>query len=186
MAQLSVALKEWHAVTRAAESGRQILLLRKGGIHEAAGEFEIEHRSFLLFPTWLHQKIDWIKPPDRAGVEARTVEPDKIELRVAATVTDIVQVGSRAQIDALDDEHIYLPPLIDMRFNYRPENPLYLLLVRAVRLAKPVTIDNTLAYAGCKSWVPLDAPVDVSDATFALDDDAYTARRERIRTVVGA
>ena len=37
------------------------------------------------------------------------------------------------QMDALDGEHIWTAPLIDMRFNYRPQNPLYLLLVRAFR-----------------------------------------------------
>ena len=65
-------------------------------------------------------------------------------------------------MDALDAEHIWTTPLIDMRFNYKPQNPLYLLLVRAYSLAKPVTVANTPAYAGCKSWVPLDEAIDVS------------------------
>jgi hypothetical protein len=170
---LSVALKEWDAVCRAVGTGRQTVLLRKGGIHEAAGEFEIEHRQFLLFPTWLHQKIDWIKPDDRAGVVARSTEPDQIELRTAAEVVEIIQVGSRQQIDAIDPLLIYLPPLIDMRFNYRPENPLYLLVVRAYVLPKPVSIQNTIAYAGCKSWVPLEAPVNIAGARPVLDDDDF-------------
>jgi len=42
-------------VCSALEAGRQIILLRKGGIYESAGEFEIEHRQFLFFPTFLHQ-----------------------------------------------------------------------------------------------------------------------------------
>jgi hypothetical protein len=177
---LSTALKEWDAVCRAVGTGRQIVLLRKGGIHEAAGEFEIEHRQFLLFPTWLHQKVDWIKPDDRAGVVARTSEPETIELRIAAEVAQIIQVGSRRQIDALDPLHIYLPPLIDMRFSYRPENPLYLLVVRAYALPQPVTIRNTLAYAGCKSWVPLESPIDVRGATPVLDDNAFARSRAAI------
>ena len=36
------ALKEWAVVARALGSGRQTLLLRKGGIHERRGEFEVE------------------------------------------------------------------------------------------------------------------------------------------------
>jgi hypothetical protein len=67
-----------------------------------------------------------------------------------------------------------------MRFNYRPENPLYLLLVRAYRLHAPVTIDNTPAYAGCKSWVPLDQPIATGDAIPAMDDVKYEARRSSI------
>ena len=34
---LQVALKEWATVCHALETGRQTVLLRKGGIYEAAG-----------------------------------------------------------------------------------------------------------------------------------------------------
>jgi len=27
-------------------------------------------------------------------------------------------------MDALEDEHVWAKPLIDMRFNYKPQNPL--------------------------------------------------------------
>src|SRR5687768_3845167 len=45
--ELHVALKEWATVCTALETGRQILLLRKGGIHETGGQFELEHSRFL-------------------------------------------------------------------------------------------------------------------------------------------
>ena len=183
--KLDVALKDWHAVCLAIERGRQIVMLRKGGIHETEGRFEIEHRAFLLFPTWLHQKVDWVKPADREGVAARETEPEKIELRGMARVTDIIRVRSRQQVDAIDDAHIYLPPLIDMRFNYRPENPLYLLVVRGYALASPITIDNTPIYAGCKSWVPLEAPADVAIAAPALSDADFEARRQDLLSRMG-
>src|SRR6476469_947176 len=54
---LAIALKEWATVCHALETGRQMLLLRKGGIYEAAGEFELENPQFLLFPTYLHQNL---------------------------------------------------------------------------------------------------------------------------------
>jgi hypothetical protein len=95
-------------------------------------------------------------------------------------VTDIIELKSRAQIDAIDDEHVWTSPLIDMRFNYRPENPLYLLLVRAYRLRQPATLANTPAYAGCKSWVPLDQAVQVGDALPVLDDVTHEVRRASI------
>src|SRR6478672_9678911 len=68
---LSVALKEWATVCHALETGRQMLLLRKGGIYEAAGEFELENREFLLFPTYLHQNLKMLKPEAHDGFEAR-------------------------------------------------------------------------------------------------------------------
>ena len=178
---LQVALKEWATVCRALESGRQILLLRKGGIYESAGEFEVEHREFLLFATYLHQKLEMLKESERGGFEHRTEEPAEVTLSAAGVVTDIIQVQSRAQIDALDAEHIWAPPLIDMRFNYRPENPLYLMLVRAYRLHEPITIANTPAYAGCKSWVPLDHEVATGDALPVLDDVRFEHHRQAIR-----
>ena len=181
---LKVALKEWAVVCDALAAGAQVVLLRKGGIYEAAGEFEIEQREFLLFPTHLHQKPEMLKPAHRAALSPRAAEPDEVVLSAAAVVTDIIEVKSRGQVDAIDAEHVWAPPLIDMRFNYRPRNPLYLLLVRAYRLPAPVTIRNTPAYAGCKSWVPLDEAVMAGGATPVLDDSAYEVRRERIRAAV--
>src|SRR5690606_3010066 len=94
--QLDVALKEWAALCRALGTGRQILLLRKGGIYESAGEFEVEHRHFLLFPTYLHQKREHLKPDAQADLELRSEEPARIELSVAGAVTDIIQLQHRS------------------------------------------------------------------------------------------
>ncbi|MDB5289098.1 MAG: hypothetical protein JWL69_339 [Phycisphaerales bacterium] len=177
---LQVALKEWATVSDALESGRQILLLRKGGIYESAGEFEVENREFLLFPTYVHQSLKMLKEEARAGFESRTAEPEEVRLSAAGVVTDIIQLASRKKMDALNAEHVWTPPLIDMRFNYRPENPLYLLLVRAYQLHEPVSITNTPAYAGCKSWVPLDEPIPTGGALPVLDDVKYEFRRKSI------
>jgi hypothetical protein len=179
-ASLQMALKEWATVCRAFETGRQIVLLRKGGIYESGGEFELDHREFLLFPTYLHQNLKMLKPEAHAGFEARTAEPERVHLSAAGVVTDILRVETRAQIDAIDAEHVWTAPLIDMRFNYKPQNPLYLLLVRAYRLREPVSVENTPAYAGCKSWVPLEEPVASGGAAPALDDVKYELRREGI------
>jgi hypothetical protein len=182
---LNVALKEWATVCHALEVGRQVLLLRKGGIYEAAGEFQLEHRQFLLFPTYVHQNAAMLKAEARDGLEQREAEPQRVRLGAAGVVTDIVRVGSRAQVDAVDDEHVWAPPLIDTRFNYRPDNPLYVLLVRAYRLREPVTVENTPQYAGCKSWVPLGRAVAAAAARPVLGDDEYGLRRRRILDVVG-
>ena len=174
---LQIGLKEWATVCHALETGRQMLLLRKGGIYEAAGEFELEHPQFLLFPTFLHQNLNMLKPEAHAGFEPASAEPQQVRLSAAGIVTDIIQLRSRRQMDALEAEHVWAPPLIDMRFNYKPQNPLYLLLVRAYRLCEPIVIENTPAYAGCKSWVPLDAPIPTADAQPVLDDVRYEHRR---------
>ena len=153
-ASLSIALKEWSVLCDALLAGEQFVLLRKGGIHEEMGEFRLEHDRFLLFPTHLHQNPTMLKRAWAARVRHASAEPDRIVLRGWAQVSDVLQVRSRAQIDRIEDLHIWDRPLIDMRFAYKPNKPLYLLLVRAYRLDKPVTIENVPIYAGWVSWVP--------------------------------
>lgn len=177
---LQVGLKEWATVCHALENGRQMVLLRKGGIYEAAGEFELENREFLFFPTYLHQNAKMLKADAQETLDPRTAEPEQVRISSAGVVTDIIRLRSRTQMDALDDEHVWAPPLIDMRFSYRPDNPLYLLLLRAYRLHQPAAIENMVAYAGCKSWVPLDQPVETGDALPVLDDVKYEYRRRAI------
>src|SRR5207248_5925854 len=177
---LQVALKEWAIVRRALEHGRQIILLRKGGIYESGGEFEVEHREFLLFPTYLHQNPKMLKASEHAAFEPRSSEPDEIALSIAGVVSDIVPLRGREQMAAIEEEHVWTAPLIDMRFDYRPENPLYLLLVRAYRLHEPKVLENTPAYAGCKSWVPLDREIATGDALPVLDELKYEYKRKGI------
>ena len=182
---LNIALKEWDAVCRALASGRQTILLRKGGISESMSGFDVEHRKFLFFPTFMHQQLAMLKPEAHGEFSPHATEPATITIDLAAEVIDILQLKDRKQIDALDAEHIWTPPLIDMRFNYRPQNPLYLLVVRAYRLQHATTIDNTTAYAGCKSWVPLRESIDVRNTTPAIEDEAFESRRDSIRRALG-
>jgi hypothetical protein len=177
---LDVALKEWDAVCRAMEQGRQLILLRKGGIHESSGEFELETPRFVMFPTFVHQSLGMLKPAEHGKLVLAAVEPAEVEIRLAGEVTGIIQLTDRKQMQAIEDAHVWTDPLIEMRFNYRPQNPLYLLLVRAYALNAPVRLANTPAYAGCKSWVPLERPLDVSNARPILDDETYAGRTSQI------
>ncbi len=60
----------------------------------------------------------------------------EIKIEFAGDITHIERIANRAQMDALESEHIWTSPLIDMRFNYKPQNPLYLLLVRGSCVAE--------------------------------------------------
>jgi hypothetical protein len=169
----------------ALESGRQIMLLRKGGILEQSSKnrFSITHNEFLFFPTYLHQSRGELKP--EIEFEAVSGEPESVRITSAGVVTDILKVNSREQIDRLDDQHIWTQSLIDMRFNYKPQNPLYLVLVRAYRLHEPVVLANTPAFAGCKSWVPLPQPIEVGNATAVLDDVKFEHHKKLIMEQIG-
>lgn len=176
---LQVGLKEWASVCRALESGRQIVLFRKGGINDAGGVFQLEERQFLLFPTYVHQKADLLKPSDAVTLERHDTEPAKITIHAAAEVTDVVKIHNRAVADRIHKEHIWSVAQLDVRFSYKPDKPLFVVLLRTYQI-QPLTIANSPVYAGCRSWVPLDEKVDVSGAEPVLDDDAYAKRRDSI------
>ncbi len=178
--ELAVGLKEWDCVCQALITGKQIILLRKGGIHESGGEFEVEFRRFLLFPTFLHQDKSVLKPEAQDLVRSSGAEPRQIQLDAFADVTDIIRIDEDYQLPPIRDYHIWTDKLVDMRLNYRPENPLYILLCRAHRLPAPITIDNHKAYGGCKSWVGLRQTIDVCNATPVLDSPTYQKYRDEI------
>jgi len=182
---LNVALKEWSIVCDLLGEGRLALLLRKGGIHEdqGAGVFRLEHPRFAFFPSWAHQKPTSIKPEHRDRVEVLD-EPAEIPLSVIGEASKIWEVPSREAFEQLDDLHCWTAEHLDMRFNYKPDRPLYLLAVRAATLPAPHVIPNTWEYGGCKSWVPLadEHAVDTAAATPALPDDAFNAILDRVDT----
>src|SRR5205814_10220299 len=59
---LRIAFKEWAAVCLALASGRQSIIIRKGGIAEAGGAFAPEHDRFWLYPTYVHQQQTGLRP----------------------------------------------------------------------------------------------------------------------------
>ena len=181
---LRIALKEWAVICELLLEGRQSILLRKGGIQETAGpgRFQLEHDRFALFPAWEHQNLDGLKPAWHARMEPADGEPQTLTLRGVGQVAAIWPVPSRAAFDRLDDLHGWARPQIDMRFNYMPERPLYLLAIRASRLARPKRMTMKPAYWGCKSWVPLEErdAVDDDGAVPVMDDEGFAMVVRRI------
>ena len=185
---LDIALKEWATVCDLLVEGELALLLRKGGIHESGGPgvFELEHERFLLFPSWLHQRPNMLKPQYASRVQAFGEEPQTITFHGVGEAAKIWQVPSRAAFDQLDDLHCWAKPQIDMRFDYKPDRPLYLVAIRAYKLAQPATVQNHTEYAGCRSWVPLRPGDEVDDAnlTPAIDDARFAELVDRMDTAM--
>ena len=184
---IDIALKEWACVCDLLVEGRCGLLLRKGGVHEHAGpgRFRLEHDRFALFPAWEHENLDWIKPTLRPSRGPIRQEPAEIELRGFAEVAgiwELPKVGGRAAFDRLDDLHPWLPPQVDMRFDYKPDRPLYVMLVRAYALDRPEVVPNRRAFAGCKSWVPLEGPdaVETTGARPAVGEAEFSRWRAEV------
>src|SRR5437870_481809 len=92
---LKHALKEWAVISKALAEGRQALILRKGGIAESTGEFQLEHTRFWLFPTYVHQQRTGIKPealPLLEQVEAERPPSDTLRLSHYAEVAGVYEL----------------------------------------------------------------------------------------------
>lgn len=176
-------------LVEALASGEQILLLRKGGIADVGGEFRLEADSFVLWPTWLHQSPEWLRAEQQARVERadRSRPPEgRVPLTLHARVHSVHRVPSREHLDRLGDEHVWSPAYLDLRWRYRPELPLHLLVLATARLAAPVTVQETPAQRGCRSWVRLDEPIALDGATPVLEPADLTRRAERVRAALGS
>jgi hypothetical protein len=180
-ASLSHALKEWAVTIRALREGRQILLLRKGGIIEAGGEFAVEARDVALFPTYLHEEeqAGAIQPCYRAWLDeeqARKPEGEVVRIDAVARITDVIVVTDFDALLRIGSQHIYSEKLIRYRIENEPNRPLYCLFVRAYDLPEPVTLPLEMDYYGCKSWITLAEPIGTEGAVPAMGDAAYAER----------
>lgn len=170
-------------VVKVLQEGRQILLLRKGGIAEAGGQFQVQHREFFLYPTFLHQDRQYIRPEFHPTFDA--IQKGEVfgRVRVAsyAVVEEVIQATDLALLHKLEPYHIWTPAYLDLRYHYKPENPLYVILLRTYTLPQVVEFEETKAYRGCKSWVPLEFAIATTGATPVLTDRAFQGQAQAIR-----
>lgn len=176
---LSIAFKEWAAICRALGEGRQALILRKGGIAEAGGEFRPEHDRFLLYPSYFHeQHRTGIKPellPLLEAAERDKPPSGRIRFEHFAIVSAVWHLESIDRALSLDGFHGWTADEVAKRFHYRAPG-LYAFAVRVHRLKAAVEVAEKPEYAGCKTWVNLDAPIETAGAEPVLDDAAFAQR----------
>ena len=175
-----VALKEWSATCRALSAGRQIILLRKGGILDADGVFELEQPEFWLLPTWFHQDTALLQNADRHFLDAARPNSDDLQLQWFA------QVARVWAIDDADDEnalqvlaglpHIWSARYLQTRVGYKPEHPLLCVALRVWELPQPHIVASQERYFGCRSWITLDEDLRLSGARPVLDEAEFEAR----------
>ena len=186
---LTTALKEWAVVQRSLLEGHQIVLLRKGGLVEDTGDFDLKARQFLIYPTYEHEteRTGDLQPCFGQWLgeeEARKLPPGEIRIEAAAEVSDVVRVDDRRKLLNLAPQHIWSPQFINGRYDWEPYKPVFVLLLRAYALPSPVTIPVTRAYGGCRSWIDLAAPISTTGATPAISDERYARRRELTLTLL--
>jgi hypothetical protein len=181
------ALKEWAVAINALESGKTIMLLRKGGIHEKNGRFHVDHERVLLYPTYEHQQTFLLKPEYAHLICPVTPgwHPETIPIGSWAEITDILPISDESTVSALLPFHIWNEHFISDRLKWKPRQPLYILLLRTYNLPQDQEIPYSLSYGGCKSWIDLELAIDLQGATPVLSDADYTELVREIRAIVG-
>lgn len=177
------AFKEWAVACEAMAAGEQTILIRKGGIREENGVFRINEPEFFLLPTYEHQNARLLTPHYAeylAEIQKREHDYRTVKIRSYAVVDTILTARDEEEIRGLAREHIWNEEYVRMRFDYHPYDPLYVLLMRVYNLREAVTIPMRQEYAGCRSWVTLDMPIETAGALPAIKDDEFSRRRETI------
>jgi hypothetical protein len=155
---LKHAFKEWAVICRALAEGRQAILLRKGGIAEAAGEFVLEHTRFWLYPTYTHQQRDGIRPdalPLLAEALANRPPAGVVRLTHFGEVGGVYRVRDLTLALLLGHLHLWSEETVRARFAYRQPG-LYVMAVRVYKAAEEFEVPVMPYYEGCRSWVELE------------------------------
>ena len=182
----SHAFKEWAVAVDALEQGKTIMLLRKGGIHERGGRFQVAHDQVLLYPTYEHQQPFLLKSEYAEQVTPVTSgwHPETIRIGSFARITDILLVSEATIVDALLPFHIWNEQFISDRLKWKPRQPLYILLLRTYKLAQEQMIPYSSIYGGCKSWIDLAQPIAIDESVPVLHDATYNQIVGEIRGIV--
>jgi hypothetical protein len=182
----NIAFKEWAVVCAALNSGRQTIILRKGGIDEGREGFRVKHREFWLLPTRFHQDASQLKPQAQPlWDEAQNQNPQagKFLIDLYAVVEAVFELHDLAMLDRLAGEHILSGETIHQRFAYRHPG-LFVLAVRTYHIPSPHEVPDSPYIAGCKSWVELPQPLSTSGATPVLENGAFLKRLGRVNELV--
>ncbi|THF84939.1 DUF1802 family protein [Deinococcus sp. KSM4-11] len=178
------ALKEWDAQCRLLTSGALSVLVRKGGIVEPQGDFEVEHTSFLLYPTFLHQNPVELRPEfkDRLQVDAH---PGRVRVPALAEVVAVHKVEDESRLAGVAGMQALTIEALNRRFAYRGKPWVHVLVLRVRPLVEPLVLPETEAMLGCVSWVPLgDLELHAGDSV--LPEAELQARAAAVAQVVGA
>jgi hypothetical protein len=186
--ECQMALKEWAVSVEALSQGEQILLLRKGGIHEDGKDFRVIHSEFLLYPTYEHQKAELLQPAHRPALQAlleRPRETDKITFTHFAKAEEVLEISDQGKVDDLEPHHIWTTAYAQSRLHWKPMLPLSVMLLRTYRLEASVTVPWLQEYAGCTSWVEIITDVPLGRLEPVLGDAEFRQKVDQIKGSLG-
>ncbi|MBD2872579.1 DUF1802 family protein [Paenibacillus arenilitoris] len=183
-----VALKEWAVSVKALKEGKQIIVMRKGGIVEETRDFRLISPSFYLMPAFEHQKKHLLKPAHEGEIDETLAgwspEAETIKLDAYAEAVEDIEITDQETLDKLRGFHIWSDQFAEERLKWKKTKPLHLLILRVYRLEEPAEISMRPAYNGCKSWVKLEDEPRATSFIPALDEEAFQLEARRIKAAL--
>ncbi|MDX2036051.1 MAG: DUF1802 family protein [Isosphaeraceae bacterium] len=179
----ATAFKEWSSVRDALRSGRQSIILRKGGIDEGSRGFTQRSLAFWIWPTRLHESEQGtLESP--AGTH-RLAPDTSIHIDTFTTVDAVARLESIEEVELLAQEHIWTLETLRARFAYRRPG-LLMMVVRAYVRPSAIPIEATPEQAGCKSWVELETAIETAGIEPVLDEFRHLEVVRRIASSLPA
>ena len=183
-----MALKEWAVTVEAMAKGDQVLLLRKGGIHEDGKDFRVIHREFLFYPTYLHQKEDLLQPAYQPVLRKLLEQPqdnDRITFSYWARAEELLEISEQEKVDNLEPHHIWTTAYAQSKLHWKPMLPMSVLFLRIYKLEQPATVPYLPEYGGCTSWVEVLSDVKLGRMEPVLNDAEFQRRCDDIKRSLG-
>lgn len=184
------ALKEWAIACKALEEGRQVVLLRKGGIMEYKEGFKLVNSRFLLFPTLEHQSTEAIQADYAHNLDIISQDDcnGKRDLTIYAEVSDIRQISNEHTLSKLEKYHIWSRRYVGMRMKYNPKKSMNMIILRVYKMIHPISICIKPEWSGCKSWISIEISEKETELFDhrrpVLDDDRFQYVRSRILEIL--
>ena len=182
--QCQMALKEWAITVEALAQGDQVLLLRKGGIHEEGKDFRVIHDEFLFYPTYLHQKEDLLQPSHQPALRKMLKQPPddtKIAFTHWAKSEEVLEISEQEKVNALEPHYIWTTSYAQSKLHWKPMLPLSVMLLRVYQLEKAVTVTYLPEYGGCTSWVEILTDVNLGSMKPVLNDVEFQKQVDDIK-----
>lgn len=185
---MRAAFKEWAVIVDALGRGEQIVILRKGGISEGRGGFQVDQPEFWLFPTRFHQQREAVLPAAQAHYDSLVPHlppDDTLRLQYWAQVIAWRNLDSLAAAEALRGQHVWRDEVIAERFEWGRTHNIFALTVRIYCLATPIDLPLLPEYGGCKSWIQLATDVSTEGSVPVLTETDFAAKQHAFDTALG-
>ncbi len=178
-----IAFKEWASIVDVLGRGEQVLILRKGGIHEKGKKFSIAYEEFFLFPTFEHQNPKDLKPHTEeilGKVLAAKPDPAILPIQYYCVVEESFWISEEKSLEALEPFHTWSRECLKGRFEWGEEKGLFGIIVRTYTFPKPVQLECLKRYGGCRSWVELEKALECATLKPVLSDSLFQEKKKEI------